>query len=116
MTDLTEARELSPCPFCGGRAELTDNDDSMWYVRCMSGEKCWALIGLYHTKADAIAAWNRRPDHELARMLAEALKSIGDLCKLCRPATSLCSKNDLCKRKRNIEAALAAYKAAGGEV
>ena len=71
--------ELKPCPFCGGKASSEGHirygrplDDAWWadgskiteafYVNCMS---CGAvsrsgIVNGYQTKAEAIAAWNRR--------------------------------------------------------
>lgn len=48
--------ELKPCPFCGGEAELY-NDEGLWKVQC---EDCEASTGQYYMPENAIAAWNTR--------------------------------------------------------
>lgn len=53
---------LKPCPFCGGEAEtdfgFEDHDTKTYfYVVCL---KCGAEAIGCKTKAEAIAAWNRR--------------------------------------------------------
>ena len=60
--------KLKPCPFCGGKAGLTDvgNEGEFedWIVECPS---CHIAM-LYHddgctsTKDEAVIAWNRRAD------------------------------------------------------
>lgn len=72
MSDVLQtAREpeeqLAPidnCPFCKGSASLKQMPNaSEWYrVRCdwhHCGGTTWAILGA----AEAIAAWNRRPNH-----------------------------------------------------
>lgn len=54
-----EEEKLLSCPFCGGEAEVVRGhpmSNGSW-VRC---KKCNVLSMLYYTKAEAIAAWNRR--------------------------------------------------------
>lgn len=73
MTDTaSEARALSPCPFCGGDARLDVGSGSWGYTRAsasVSCSKCHARsagsIGETDVpddkmKAEAIGAWNRR--------------------------------------------------------
>lgn len=63
-----EGDGLSCCPFCGGAAsfEQIDNDASpqhlRWSVGCRN-EDCigYQSLTTYPRKADARAAWNRRP-------------------------------------------------------
>lgn len=54
--------ELKPCPFCGGRAVMTEYPhlyvSSDYAVRC---KECDASIGFkFHTQKDAADVWNRR--------------------------------------------------------
>lgn len=56
--DLEAEKEKPlPCPFCGGEAEVPISMSKAEYVRC---KKCRALSMPCNTKAEAIAAWNRR--------------------------------------------------------
>lgn len=54
-----EAEEEKPlaCPFCGSDAEVVITAPMGVYVRC---KECGAFVAAFSTKADAIAAWNRR--------------------------------------------------------
>jgi len=57
---------LMPCPFCGGEAQWISGGEKCWWSECLS---CCAQSDAKATKADAIAAWNRRaepatPDRE----------------------------------------------------
>jgi hypothetical protein len=55
----TMRTELKPCPFCESanlRVAHVYNDED-WCVQCCD---CWSAGGHGHTKAEAIAAWNRR--------------------------------------------------------
>ena len=64
--------ELLPCPFCGGEARVIDDvpshDRSPWFGIGCASPYCIAFTGygvqLFDTKAEAIAAWNRRADHD----------------------------------------------------
>lgn len=64
MTDL-RARELRPCPFCGGVASLWDEGDAgdakPWInISCQNAD-CHAKPEMWwHSQEEAIAAWNRR--------------------------------------------------------
>ena len=57
MKELTN--ELKPCPFCGSSDLWIDGGECLnnFEVVCT---KCGGRIGYFDTKADAIAAWNRR--------------------------------------------------------
>ena len=51
--------ELKPCPFCG--SEIIEYDGTYvfgaWYVRCC---RCGVNLPPFHTKEEAIKAWNTR--------------------------------------------------------
>jgi Lar family restriction alleviation protein len=55
--------ELKPCPFCGGKAEVVDNeyfvDVSCAHIHCRG----YAASLMYNNKKEAIEAWNRRADN-----------------------------------------------------
>jgi len=67
--DKKSAKELKPCPFCGGKAELITNyinhKKTFFYVLCI---ECNAAAKEYSDnvvfnkagKEQAIAAWNKR--------------------------------------------------------
>lgn len=54
--------ELKPCPFCGGEAELRE-EDGRFYVSC-ENDNCFVVVETRHkvgaTKAKATDAWNMR--------------------------------------------------------
>ena len=70
---MTMTDKPLPCPFCGGEAEvryhpscMRDPECRAWEVCCSS---CNARVGstiyaIGKTKDEAIAAWNRRADHD----------------------------------------------------
>lgn len=69
---------VSPCPFCGGDAEMVESvDEAAWYTVCL---QCSCQIGPYSSRLDMIPAWNRRVPNvvaleriaELEAQLAEA--------------------------------------------
>lgn len=57
--------DIKTCPFCGGEAEVTDEDsygfsNGDWMICC---NECHAYLGFdsqYETPQEAIEAWNRR--------------------------------------------------------
>jgi Lar family restriction alleviation protein len=50
--------QLKPCPFCGGNPTVDAQFGREWWVEC---DDCAATTGgMEATKAEAIAAWNRR--------------------------------------------------------
>ncbi|HJF65684.1 MAG TPA: Lar family restriction alleviation protein [Slackia equolifaciens] len=54
--------ELSPCPFCGGEAEMVTNRSGDNFVRC-TNRQCAAKTGLHHENENgARLAWNRRAE------------------------------------------------------
>ena len=48
---------LEYCPFCGNRHKIFIASEFNYYVFC---DFCYAQSGEYSTKAEAIAAWNKR--------------------------------------------------------
>ena len=54
-----QTNKLKPCPFCGSSDLWIDGGEYLnnFEVVCT---KCGGRIGYFDTKADAIAAWNRR--------------------------------------------------------
>lgn len=82
MTNHPDQRELEPCPFCGCKADLVSSRDGVmgldwhWAV-------CRHVINPHRgsraaTKAEAIAAWNRRPtttDAEVREMVERDIPS-----------------------------------------
>ena len=81
MTLASEARDLLPCPFCGGEAaayvEHSKFPPGYYYgVEC---DKCDARTGEFDHKEEAIAAWNRRalpPEMRAAGEMKRALAAI----------------------------------------
>ncbi len=58
---MREAAALLPCPFCGGEAYLSEDasHSRAYFIGC-NVEDCFGEIHWEQTKAEAIAAWNRR--------------------------------------------------------
>jgi Lar family restriction alleviation protein len=58
--------ELLPCPFCGGtpteaeRADLHTSTGHIYFIACMCGGYSATAHQFGETRAEAIAAWNRR--------------------------------------------------------
>lgn len=56
-------QKLKPCPFCGGKAVLEEQDMHVlpFLVKC-GNDKCLVYAATYNkfTKKEAIEAWNRR--------------------------------------------------------
>ena len=61
--------ELKPCPFCGAGWKIVEHKiefkrekepikETGWYINCNTG--CNARTTNWHTKEQAIQAWNRR--------------------------------------------------------
>ena len=72
-TNNVEPTTLLPCPFCGGEAELRYHPMCMLDPRCRAWEVgcsiCDARVGntvyaIGKTRDEAVAAWNRRFDHD----------------------------------------------------
>ena len=70
--NVVESTTLLPCPFCGGHANVVEDapmfPNQVWYGVGCSNPNCTAYTGygmrLFVNRADAIAAWNRRADHD----------------------------------------------------
>lgn len=55
--------ELLPCPFCGGEARTavkSYGDTHYWRIYCDVIGCAFGSSGVYHSEAEAIAAWNTR--------------------------------------------------------
>lgn len=52
-----EEEKPLPCPFCGSEAQVVITAPKGMYVHC---KECGAFVAAFSTKAEAIAAWNRR--------------------------------------------------------
>lgn len=52
-------KELKPCPFCGGNAQINYAGADM-LILC---SKCLVCTESYHTKEEAVEAWNRRTEN-----------------------------------------------------
>ena len=58
MSKAKTARELKPCPFCGGEGELQESGvPQFWHVVCLG---CFVHGPMVYKKL-AIQAWNKRP-------------------------------------------------------
>lgn len=54
---------LKPCPFCGGKAKVYQDEANDWRVKC---EDCFADCGSVSRKRElVIKVWNTRYEHEL---------------------------------------------------
>jgi Lar family restriction alleviation protein len=64
---MSDAETLGTCPFCGGAAHLVDDrgdngcESLLYRPQC---KMCGGGLGGFDTKAQAIAAWNRRPHQD----------------------------------------------------
>ena len=68
--------ELKPCPFCGGKAELTAIPSVSIHYLC---KRCKAS-GPYHTAhKDHVEQWNTRATDPLLKEMAEALQQMADI-------------------------------------
>lgn len=57
LTLEAEEEKPLPCPFCGADGRITELKEGGFRAFCW---ECLSASGTYSTKADAIAAWNRR--------------------------------------------------------
>lgn len=74
-----EVEQIKPCPFCGGEGSAHNAFplfDDPWIIAIAHGDDC-PIMGwegyCYPTKAEAVAAWNRRA---LANVTDEREKAI----------------------------------------
>ena len=69
--------KLKPCPFCGGKAILSESHTvagetfELCFVFC---ESCCAETSLHNTKQDAIEAWNSRAEPTFTPDEIDAIK------------------------------------------
>jgi len=57
---LRDKRELKPCPFCGGVAEVSMDEDWYyeWTVCCLNDSR--HSLRYFNSEEEAVEAWNRR--------------------------------------------------------
>ena len=97
MTE-TKEQELLPCCHCGGQGVEqdinSDNDSAIVYGVCC--DNCTANVGVYGTREQARAAWNRRavPDMQWS---AEVPWTVGDYWLYC-PGWIFCQDTELTKK------------------
>lgn len=61
MPEEIKTAELDPCPFCGGKATLTQTIGGSFYVFCTD---CGVEQGFSEpTEAEAIEKWNTRSEY-----------------------------------------------------
>lgn len=76
MKKDNKTEELLSCPFCGGNAELV-NDDTL--VSCVDDDCPMSGSWSYKTKESAIKAWNTRPTTpNNAQLIGEVIKKHAD--------------------------------------
>lgn len=78
---VQERAELLPCPFDGAEACIYGDSSTGYHIEC-SVVECFLITNLYRTRAEAIAAWNRRtpePAADTARFEQLLVHSAYDL-------------------------------------
>lgn len=53
---------MNPCPFCGSKETVVDQEYALFYVRC---DNCGASASCWETTKEAIEAWNERPENQV---------------------------------------------------
>ena len=51
--------ELKPCPFCGGRPEITQDGFELWELAC-ENLMCAYFGNDFETYEEAVSKWNNR--------------------------------------------------------
>ena len=67
---MSDETTLLPCPFCGGEAEIHQDDNGKWHVdtlRCGNGDISHHAYVIADTEAEAIEAWNTRHERTCLR-------------------------------------------------
>ena len=64
--------KLKPCPFCGGKAEVSYQDDvffrrRLYSVKCGEYSDCMGSMGWCNTEEEAVELWNRRVPVKISR-------------------------------------------------
>lgn len=54
------AEKMLPCPYCGGKGELCEDDIGDLKIYTVICEDCGMIASSKDTEEDAIAAWNKR--------------------------------------------------------
>ena len=74
---MSKEKELKPCPFCGGKAEVNKafHDYIRYWVECLLCKASAHNQMKQELKAEAITAWNtRHPDKSLVEKLEWVLE------------------------------------------
>lgn len=75
---IREDEKLKACPFCGAEAERNGVEllahGNSWHIGCW---KCGVAQEMPRTKAEAIAAWNRRTERTIRPQTVEKEKTNG---------------------------------------
>lgn len=116
--------ELASCPFCGGLAETTHSSGGRWDVGCLD-EECLGFLPIttFARQAEAIAAWNRRPNppavdvgnlverlrDERHIMQGDGLAALQDTCEQAAALLALQSRQASLPTGEEIEAAYIEY-------
>ena len=92
------SEELKSCPFCGGEAEIIQNDIGLFigcfHEDCPIGPATSTYVDGYATEAEAVAAWN-------ARAMREEIVRCRD-CKHFTYADATHGNDDWCAKHEHI--------------